>query len=284
MPSIKVNKFSRSKVPFVFDPIPEEQHNQIQVEDERIETLTQDEVLDMSNIYPNNENDLFGDLTNVNYISEEINKKEAKTEKERIKIEKEQHKLDVAKSKEEERKKKLELKEMEILNKKSSKVAKVNLDTNELFASDPDELMGLTKRQLLKKISEYRNLFPSQLKSFKIKKNPSEDDLKAVLAEFEAIVSTDSVEGFALEAILSCITITEAVSTRTKWNITGTAELLKQNEKFSNLCKQLFLKHRVFSNVSVEMQLVLCVGMTAMIAKQNNDKRKVVDSFLNATV
>lgn len=279
MPKINVRKFSRS----VVDTIPEEVS-----EIEQEPSVENFDGFDNSNNENNIDNDgvdMFADLTNENYVSEEVDVKVAKNEKERLKMEKEQLKLEIAKQKEEERRRKVELKELEKMNKITKSKPQVKLvNDDELFSNCPDELMGLDKRQLLKKISEYRSLFPKQLKSFKIKKNPSIEDLQQVLQEFDAIVSTDSVEGFALEAIMSCIGIAENISAKTKWNITGTAQLLNENEKFKSLCKQLFLKYNTFSNVSIEMQLVVCVSMTAMIAKQQNDKRSSVTSFLNTSV
>jgi hypothetical protein len=285
MPKIAVKKFSRSKV----DTIPAENHQtnvqpEPEPEPEREEVLTQDEICHEGYTFDENDHDLFDDLTNENYVSEEIDKKESKSEKERLKLEKEQLKLDIAKSKESERLKKIEDKALEKLMKPTKKTTVSKDIDDELFSNTPDELLGLDKRQLLKKISEYRNLFPKQLKSFKIKKNPTTEDLQKVISEFDAIVSTDSVEGFALEALLSCVGLAENVSSRTKYNITGTAELLRKNDKFANLCKQLFLKHHVFSNVSVEMQLIICIGMTSMIAKDQNDRRTSVNDLLSQTV
>lgn len=277
MPVVKVNKFSRSKVP-VMDTIPE--HSEPVDAEKPYEADTEsisndpDEFGDVE--------DLFSDLNNENYVSEEVDVKKSKSEKEKIKLEKEQLKLDIARAKEEERKQKLLEKEMN----KVPKVAKTKIlqTEDDLFSSTPTELLGLDKRQLLKRISEYKSLFPEQLKSFKIKKNPTLEDLQLVISEMDAIVSTDTVEAFCTDAVLGVVGLAENISTRGRFNITGTAEMLRQQPKFHQLCKQLYIKHKVFSNVPPEMQLIMMIGMTAMVAGQNNAKREKISNFLNQPV
>ena len=61
-------------------------------------------------------------------------------------------------------------------NKKPVKQTAVHND-DDIFSGTPTELLGLDKRQLLSKINQYKALFPNQLKSFKIKKNPSVENL-----------------------------------------------------------------------------------------------------------
>ena len=269
MVNIKLNKFSRSNV----DPIPE------QVETVSPETPYQgeNEINQEDEDMDDSFEDAFKDLTNDNYVSEETEIKQTKAEKERLKLEKEQLKYEILKQKEEDRRNQANQK----LFEKTTRSRKVQQEDDELFSSCPSEIMGLDKRQLLKKISEYKSLFPQLLKSFKIKKNPSIEDLRDVLAEFDAIVSVSSVEGFVTDALLSCITLIETGSTRTKFNISGTAEMLRAQPKFHDLCKQMYLKHHVFSNVPCEYQLIMLVGMTAMVAHQQNQKREKVSNLLN---
>ena len=205
MPNIKVNKFSRSKAP-VLDTIPE--HSQ-PVNPEKPydgESESKFSEVDNNDEFTDDIDDLFADLNNENYVSEEVDVKKTKSEKEKLKLEKEQLKLDIERSKEEERK------------------------------------------------------------------------------QMDAIVSTDTVEGFCTDAILGVIGLAENVSTRSRFNITGTAEMLKQQPKFHQLCKQLYIKHKVFSNVPPEMQLIMMIGLTASVASQNNAKRDKVSSFLNQPV
>jgi hypothetical protein len=67
-------------------------------------------------------------------------------------------------------------------------------DDNSLFSEKGTEILGTERRQLLAKIQQYKNLFPDELKKFKIKKNCSTQDLQLYLSEMEVIVNTDSVE------------------------------------------------------------------------------------------
>jgi hypothetical protein len=105
--------------------------------------------------------------------------------------------------------------------------------------------------------------------------------MKACLNEMEAIVETSSVDQFMTDSILQCIKLIEAGTTRTKYNISGTADLLKQNPQFHNLIKQLYVKYNVFSKIPPEFQLVLLVGTTAVLCKTKNDKKIELNDFLN---
>lgn len=272
MVNIKVNKFSRSNV----DSIPEVSQ-EVNPETPYDDGYEGDDDDNDNNTFDDTFDDEFKDLLNGNYVSEETEVKQTKSEKERIKLEKEQLKMDILRQKEEDRQNQLLQKQFEKMNKKRGQKE----DDDELFSACPSEIMGLDKRQLLKKISEYKSLFPQLLKSFKIKKNPSIEDLRDVLAEFDAIVSVNSVEGFVTDAMLSCITLIETGSARTKYNITGTADMLRAQPKFHDLCKQLYLKHQVFANVPCEYQLIMLVGMTAMMAQQQNARREKVSNLLN---
>ena len=281
MPNIKIKKFSRSKV---MDTIPEQQTIENEVNDveqlnEKFVEVQNDDGYDGDK--DNDLDDLFEDLDNEHYVSEETDVKKSKAEKEKIKLEKEQLKLDIARQKEEERRRKAEDRENAKLSKQTKEPKTVDSD---LFSSTPTELLGLDKRQLLKKICEYKALFPTQLKSFKIKKNPTLEDLQNVLSEMDAIVSVDSVEGFATDAILSTIGLVEGISSKTRYNISGTAQMLKEQPKFHSLCKQLYLKHKVFSNVPPEMQMIMLVGFTASLAKQQNDRRDGLNKLLSKPV
>ena len=88
--------------------------------------------------------------------------------------------------------------------KKSKAVLKeeVNLggEFDDLFDDkNPTQILGREKRQLISKINQYKSLFPEQLKKFKIKKNPSVQDLEDYLVEAESIDDTSSVENFMTE-------------------------------------------------------------------------------------
>ena len=56
-------------------------------------------------------------------------------------------------------------------------------DDNSLFSERGTGILGQERRVLLSKIQQYKNLFPDELKKFKIKKNCSTHDLKLYLEE-----------------------------------------------------------------------------------------------------
>jgi hypothetical protein len=176
----------------------------------------------------------------------------------------------------------------ELLKPKKSKPQKVEKeivrDNDSLFGDDATPILGKDKRVIIAKLHQYKNLFKEELKKFKIKPNASEEQLKACLNEMEAIVETSSIDNFMTESILQSIKLIEAGSARTKYNISGTAEMLKQNQQFHNLIKQLYVKYNIFSKVPPEFQLVLLVGTTAMLCKTKNDKKDHIESFLNEKI
>jgi hypothetical protein len=157
-------------------------------------------------------------------------------------------------------------------------------DDNSLFSEKGTEILGQERRVLLSKIQQYKNLFPEELKKFKIKKNCSTQDLHLYLSEMEVIVNTDSVEQFLTDSIIQCIKLTEGVSSYTKYDISGCADMLKGNKQFHTLCKQLYIKYKVFSNIPPEYSIVILVATTAYICKNKNTRKKELEIFLNAKI
>jgi len=157
-------------------------------------------------------------------------------------------------------------------------------DDNSLFSEKGTEILGQERRVLLSKIQQYKNLFPDELKKFKIKKNCSTQDLKLYLEEMEVIVNTDSVEQFLTDSIIQCIKLTEGVSSYTKYDISGCADMLKANKQFHTLCKQLYIKYKVFSNIPPEWSIVILVATTAYICKNKNTRKKELEIFLNTKI
>jgi hypothetical protein len=139
---------------------------------------------------------------------------------------------------------------------------------------------------LIAKINQYKVLFGDnkQLKSLKIKKNAKVEELQAYLAECEAIVDTDVVETFVTDSILQSIKMVEYGSVKTKYNIKGLSDSLKANPQFNILCKQLYLKYKIFSKVPPEFQLGLLMISTAyiIIDKNKNDESNMTK--LNKTI
>ena len=168
--------------------------------------------------------------------------------------------------------------------KKPKKEPKLIRDDDSLFDEDATPILGKDKRILVAKLHQYKNLFPTELKKFKIKPNSSPEQMKACLSEMEAIVETSSVDQFMTDSILQCIKLVEAGTTRTRYNISGTADMLKQNPQFHNLIKQLYVKYNVFSKIPPEFQLILLVGTTAVLCKTKNDKKIELNEFLNQPI
>ena len=154
-------------------------------------------------------------------------------------------------------------------------------DDSSLFDEQGTELIGREKRVLLSKIQQYKNLFPEELSKFKIKKNCSTSDLQLYLSEMESIVDTSSVEQFLSDSIVQCIKLTEGISSYTRYDITGCAEMLKTNKQFHTLTKQMYIKYKVFDKVPPEWQLTILIATTAWMCKTKNAKKKEIENFLN---
>ena len=100
----------------------------------------------------------------------------------------------------------------------------------------------------------------------------------------EVIVNTDSVEQFLTDSIIQCIKLTEGISSYTKYDISGCADMLKSNKQFHTLCKQLYIKYKVFSNIPPEWSIVILIATTAYICKNKNARKKELEIFLNAKI
>ena len=233
----------------------------------------------------NQDDDFLADLNNVNF--REPPTKEELKEKERIQKEIEKSQQKAAKA---EKKSRLDLDSI-FKRAKAQSVPKTPKpqksqyeDDNSLFDDKGTELLGRDKRMLLSKIQQYKSLFPEELGKFKIKKNCSAEDLKLYLSEMESIVDTSSVEQFLTDSILQCIKLTEGVSSYTKYDITGCADLLKANKQFHTLTKQMYIKYKVFEKVPPEYSLAVLVATTAYVCKNKNAKKKEIESFLSQPI
>lgn len=146
-------------------------------------------------------------------------------------------------------------------------------DFGSLYGDNPTAILGREKREFLTKISQFKKLFPSELKNFKIKKNASVKELQQYLDEMESIISTNSVEGFITNCILQSLKIIEGISARTEnLDITGTADALSQNPQFNKLCKILMIKHKIFGAIPPEFQLGFIVATTALVMRSKNQQ------------
>jgi len=254
-------------------PKPEPEPESI-YEDDSVSEISED-----NNI--NEDNDFLSDLNNVNFKEPPTKEELKEQEKMQKEIEKSQQKMAKA-----EKKSRLDLDKLfnrakQQSTTKAPKPQKSQYeDDNSLFDDKGTELLGRDKRMLLSKIQQYKSLFPDELGKFKIKKNCSTEDLKLYLSEMESIVDTSSVEQFLTDSILQCIKLTEGVSSYTKYDITGCADLLKANKQFHTLTKQMYIKYKVFEKVPPEYSLAVLVATTAYVCKNKNAKKKEIESFL----
>jgi hypothetical protein len=154
-------------------------------------------------------------------------------------------------------------------------------DEDEIFTKTGTKLEGKNKILLKAKIQQYKSLFKDKLKKFKIKKNATEEELQDYLNEMEILVNVSDFDDFLLESILACLKMAENVSKITKYDISGTADLLKANPQFNSIAKQLFIKYKIFNNISVEYQLIMLVGVTASFSIIKNKREK--ELFFNST-
>lgn len=169
-------------------------------------------------------------------------------------------------------------------NHKTDKPAVNNDFDTSMFSQNGSEILGRDKRILLTKIRQYKSLFPDTFKTFKIKANASAQELQTYLDEMDSIVECDSVEQFLLDSILQCIKLVEGVSSYTKYDIQGLADILKQNKQFHQLSKQLFIKYKVFNAVPPEMQMLMLVSTTAYIVNSKNKRKGELESYLNQPI
>ena len=234
----------------------------------------------------NQDDDFLADLNNVNF--REPPTKEELKEKEKMQKEIEKNQQKAAKA---EKSSRLDLDSIFKKAKAAQSVPKTPKpqksqyeDDNSLFDDKGTELLGRDKRMLLSKIQQYKSLFPDELGKFKIKKNCSAEDLKLYLTEMESIVDTSSVEQFLTDSILQCIKLTEGVSSYTRYDITGCADLLKANKQFHTLTKQMYIKYKVFEKVPPEYSLAVLVATTAYVCKNKNAKKKEIESFLSQPI
>ena len=164
---------------------------------------------------------------------------------------------------------------------------KQDADSDSLFGDTSTPMLGRDRILLLTKVKQFKTLFSDsnpEVKKFKLKKNPSVQDLNDAIIELQAIVDTGSVESFCEGAILSVIQMTEGLTANTKYDLTGLSMLLKQNKEFHSLCKILYIKYSVFSKVPPEIQLCLIVTITASLCIQKNRKKGDINAYLNSTI
>ena len=207
---------------------------------------------------------------NKNIIQTE--KQQLQLQKQRIATEKENYKFNLLKEKE----------EAKLL--KNTKSTKTDDDDN-IYSSNPTEILGKDKHLLLNKVKQYKCLFPDELKTFKIKINPTVAELKSYIDEIDVIINSKNVDNFLTESILGTLKIIEGTTVNFKhYNLSGLSDMLKNNKQFHNLCKQLYLKYNTFNNIPPEYQMIMLVSTTAFICKTKNSKKNEINKYLDEEI
>ena len=235
------------------------------------------------------EDDFLSELNSDKFKS--IDENSEKEEKKKQKSDDKEMKLLILQQQRDLKREIRESKQVDLANtradKKQQKINKKNgisEDSDDLFSGNATPILGKEKHLLLKKVAQYKSLFPDELKSFKIKKNPSALELSQALEEMSVLVEVGSMDGFLMDSVFSCMRLVEGASTMTHHDIRGCADLLKQNKEFHKLCKTLFIKYNVFSSVPPEFQLMLLVSTTAFMCSNKNKQKGQINDFLNTPV
>jgi hypothetical protein len=281
-PSIKVKHFSRSKVPeTVSDPIPAE--TAPAEYDNNIDLNSLEVVQDGVEI-----DDFLSNLTNDTFVAaEDLQKKDKERLKQEKELEKEQNKM-LKQTKLQEAQYKKAAKAQKDMEKDVAKRSQLQIRTDDdaLFSEKGSQLYGRDKLELLAKIQQYKVLFPEnkQLKQLKVKQAATVDELQKYLSECEAIVDCDCVETFITDSILQVCKFAEVASVRMKYNIKGLSEMLRQNPQFNLLCKQLYIKYKVFSKIPPEAQMVFLITSSAYVCIEKNKQEERKQSLLNKSI
>ena len=197
---------------------------------------------------------------------------------------------------------KLELKQKDDLEKKNEKEINKNIRNNKRIAQqekineknkekideeeeEEPQFFPKNRRQLYNNILKYKELFPDELKAFKIKKNSSVDELKNYILEIQCIIETTSIDCFLVDSIYTAMSFIEPLTSKTKnFNLNGLTNLLKSNKQFNSLFKQMMLKYGCYNNVSVEYQTLLIIISSVYITLQKNSNRQNIENYLNEKI
>ena len=281
-PKVNVKRFSRSKteepseLPIIEKKTKGKKKVSIVVEEppEPIieESIIEEQVPESFEIDDN----FLSELNNSNYQKEQ---EEEQQKEEKLKQSKELEKERIKQEKEF-----MKQIEKESIKQERTNKSKINSDS-ELYSDTGTEIQGKDKLLLIHKIKQYKNLFPDELKTFKIKPNASINELKAYIDDMDIILSTSNVDQFLTDSILQCIKLIEIPTSKTKnFNITGLSDLLKANIQFHQLCKKLYLKYGCFDKIPEEYQLVILVSTTAYVCKNKNCNKSELEAYLNEKI
>ena len=225
----------------------------------------------------NLEENLLENLQNDKYISKLNLEKQEKDNKKK--------QLDEEKKNEKEKNKAFKAQNREIQQEKIDAKQKEKKEKEEQQNEDDEsQFLGKDRRQLLNRISQYKELFSQELKTFKIKKGSSVEDLQAYIIEIQCIIETSSIDTFLMDSIYTAMNLIEPMTIKTKFNITGLTNLLKSNKQFNSLTKQIFLKYGCYSNVGPEYQCLLIIVSSVYITVNKNNNRSSIESYLNEKI
>ena len=238
-------------------------------------------ILNMDNITINNDEEIV-DLAPDNFLDDLNN--ENFVEPPTVNEIKEQEKAEKEMKREHEKQQKEILKQMKSKPKQEIRFNNIIENNSDLFSDVPTEILGKDKLETINKLNQYKQLFPKELSKFKVKKNASIDELKIYLQEAESLVEISSVDGFITDSILQCVKLSETVSKKTRFDISGCSDMLKANPNFHKLLKQLYLKYGCFAKLPCEMQLLLMVSTTAYMCVNKNKNKANLEQFLNEPV
>ena len=149
---------------------------------------------------------------------------------------------------------------------------------------DNDEPLCKDRIVLLKKINQYKALFPSELVKMKVKKNSSIEDLNNLLLECEALAESGSVDVFITDSVYEIIRLCEGLTQGSNYDVGGLTMMLRANPQFNKLIKILYVKYGVFAKIPPETQLILIVITTSFLCIQKNKGKKAIDNYLNEAV
>jgi hypothetical protein len=162
-------------------------------------------------------------------------------------------------------------------------------DTNSVKSDDifsnknATKVVGKEIRVLLARVKQYKMIFPKELKTFKIKKNPTVQELTKYLDEMQAILDCQQQDSFFQQAVYQFLQISEGVSGRfPQYNLKGMTEMLRGNKEFNDLLKILTLKYgNSFSSVPPEGQMAfILVGTIYMCVSRNRLELQINEPYV----
>ncbi len=220
-----------------------------------------------------NDDEFLNDLAGDKWIDPEENELKMKEERKKG--------AEMAKMRREELREIQNQAKMEQARKRLEKAKKEPEDA--VFTDGDVELMGRDRLIKIKQITQFKSLFPKELKSIRIpKKDPSLETLERILQEIEALLDIGSVQDFVMDGIFQSIKVIEGVSSMTtRFNVSGLSDCLRRDANFNSLCKRLMIKYNSFSQVCPEYQITFIVIVSSYMMIQKNSQAAKFNAFLN---